>query len=119
MTDGLAGALPGAVGEVTGGDPGAAVCSSPVVATTTPIRMAITASASRASPAMRVRLLDPVPFGLLMALRPVLVARVDAKPASGPGPLATRPQPAQPLDQHRVNGERVRPVDQAVEDLVV
>ena len=44
---------------------------------------------------------------------------LDAEPAGRAGALAGGPQPAQPLDEHRVGLERGRAVDEGVEHLVV
>jgi hypothetical protein len=65
MTEGAADALPGVWVEVAGGGL-VSEARSPRVTASTPIRTAITANASSASPAVRVRLLDPVPLGVFI-----------------------------------------------------
>ena len=86
MVEGSAGAL--LVGAVAAGGVATGAGCPPVVATT-PTATAITASPSRANPAFRIRLLAPVPFGVLTVLGLALVAGVNAEPASGSGSLAT------------------------------
>src|SRR6476646_2374466 len=44
---------------------------------------------------------------------------LEAEPAGGPSPGSGRAHPAQPLDEHGVELERLRAVDQRVEHLVV
>ncbi len=44
---------------------------------------------------------------------------LDARPAGRAGPLPRRTHATQPLDEHRVSGHGLRPVDERVEHLVV
>lgn len=88
MVEGSAGAL--VAGEVAAAGAAAGAGCPPVVATA-PTATAITANPSRANPAFRIRLLAPVPFGVLTVLGLALVVGVNAEPAGGSGSLATRP----------------------------
>src|SRR5690606_14489961 len=60
------------------------------------------------------------PFYRFSGLRPgPIIVRRHAEFAGGALPLPRGAQPAQPLDQHRVERHRLGPLDQLAEQLVV
>ena len=83
--------LPGAGGGAGSAGPVSEPCCLQVTATT-PIKTAIIANPTSASPMVCLRLLDPVPFGVPMAL-----PLGEASSATNLGPLVTGPHPVQAL----------------------
>jgi hypothetical protein len=91
MVDGDVDPLPGAEGGAGSAGPVAEFCD-PQVTATIPIRTAIIANPTSASPAVCLRLRGPVPFGVPMPL-----SRGEGRLATNLGPPATGPQPVHPL----------------------
>ncbi len=113
MTEGAADLLPGARDGVASSGPLSTLCCLQVTATN-PMRTATIANPTSARPAVRLRPLDPRPFGVFMALLP---GEVEL-PATGSPPTPGL-QPTHSVSQHRFGGEHLRWANQANEDLAV